>query len=217
MIKLILMIAGSFLFFSCGVKENVDLILINGNILTMDSASSRAEAVAVRNGKIIGVGTNDQIRNNFASMRIEDLKGKTVLPGFIDAHLHLLSLGRFLQRLNLKSTRSYQDVVDSVRNRAAMTPKKRWMQGRGWDQNLWPEKDFPTNEKLNSVSADHYVVLRRVDGHAVLVNNNVLKIAGIHSNTPDPEGGKIVRDRGGNPTGVLIPSQAFLSTLQGKC
>ncbi len=198
------------LFFTCGcgVRENADLILLNGNVITLDSSDSRVEALAIRNGRIIATGSNLDIRSRYASMRAEDLEGSTVLPGFTDSHIHMLSLGRFLERLSLKETRSYTDVLDSVRQRAAVTPKNRWIHGRGWDQNLWPDKNFPSNETLNAVSRDHYVLLKRVDGHAVLVNDNVLNLAGISPKTPDPPGGKILRDAHGKPTGVLIDNAA---------
>lgn len=203
--KRILFLCSAFwIVVSCGIKENADLLLINGNILTMDSAQTKSEALAIRNGRILSVGTSDQIRKQYIGTQTINLEGATVLPGLTDGHIHMRTLGRFLQRLNLKHTKSYQDLLDSVRGRLQRTPSNRWIIGRGWDQNRWPDRRFPDHRPLSALSPDHFVVLTRVDGHAVLVNEKVIRLARIDASTPDPPGGQIIRYPDGTPTGLLI-------------
>ncbi|MCP2597893.1 amidohydrolase, partial [Candidatus Aminicenantes bacterium AC-335-L06] len=144
--------------------------------------------------KLIGVQT-----------KVIDLTGKTVVPGFIDAHIHFLGLGNTKRILNLVGTTSKEEIVKLVKNRILKEGEGKWILGRGWDQNDWPIKEFPTRWDLDSVSPKNPVVLRRIDGHALWVNSLVLKKAGITKQTPDPKGGKILRDpETGKPTGVLI-------------
>lgn len=196
---------------SCGLRENADLLLFNGRIVTVDEKNPTAEAVAVRDGRIIDVGQNEAIRSKYVASRVEDLKGAAVFPGFIDAHLHVNGLGRLLMELNLVETASYEEVLRLVDARVKDSPKSNWIIGRGWDQNDWNVKEFPTAQKLDAVSGDYYVILKRIDGHAVIVNTKLLKAAGITRDTPDPPGGSIVRDPLGNPTGVLIDNAKYLA------
>lgn len=192
------------LLFSCGTKENADLLLIRGNIVTLNEKSPKAEAVAIRGGKIIDVGTGDALKKKYVATRIEDLHGATVLPGLIDAHLHIMGLGRSLMELNVIGVTRSDEIVSMVAQKTKTAAKGKWIKGRGWDQNLWASKEFPTGSQLDAVSPDHYVILTRVDGHAVWVNRKVMDAAGISKNTKDPDGGKIIRDSSGNPSGVLI-------------
>lgn len=200
----LLYLLAALLTTSCSIRENVDLILYNGKIVTVDSLNSVVQALAVRDGRIIATGADKDIRSQYASMKQENLQGALVLPGFTDAHLHLRSLGQFLSRLNLLETKSYDELVAEVADRIRQNPDAKWIFGRGWDQNRWQPNVFPDNKKLSAVTPDNYVVLKRVDGHALLVNDRVLRLAGISERTADPAGGKILRDALGKPTGVLI-------------
>ncbi len=185
--------------------DQADLVLRGGKIITVDAKNSRAEAVAVKGDKIIYVGAERGAAAFVGEKtKVYDLKGATVVPGLIDSHGHLLGLGQSLRQLNLVGTISYEQIVEMVAKRARETPRGQWILGRGWDQNDWPEKSFPTHHKLSEVSPDHPVLLERIDGHASLANKKALEIAGVNRNTPDPPGGKIHRDKTGEPTGVLI-------------
>ena len=195
----------------CGLKENADLLLINGRVITVNDKNPNAEAVAVRDGRIIEAGNTEALLSKYVALQTEDLKGAAVFPGFIDAHLHMNGLGRSLMELNLVGTTSYDDILKLVEMRVKSAPKNEWITGRGWDQNDWSVKEFPTAEKLNACSGNYYVMLKRIDGHALLVNRKVLTAAGITNNTPDPPGGLIVRDAQGNPTGVLIDNAKYLA------
>ncbi len=194
----------------CGLKENADLLLYNGRVVTVDDKNPTAEAIAVRDGRIIEVGSSDVLRNKYIAHRAEDLKGACVFPGFNDAHLHMNGLGRRIMELNLVGTRSYDEIVHLVDARVQSAPKNPWILGRGWDQNDWTVKEFPTADKLNAVSGNYYIALKRIDGHAVLVNKKTLEAAGITRHTPDPAGGAILRDTNGDPTGVLVDNATLL-------
>jgi hypothetical protein len=198
------------LFTGCGLKENADLLLLNGRVITVDEANPTAEAVAVRDGRIVEIGKSEVILSKYIAPRVEDLKGACVLPGFIDAHLHMNGLGRRVMELNLVGTRSYEEILQMVDAKVRSAPKNEWILGRGWDQNDWAVKEFPTAEKLNTVSGNYYALLKRIDGHAVLVNQKVLDAAGITRHTRDPVGGSILRDASGNPTGVLVDNAIML-------
>jgi len=185
-------------------KENADLILINATVYTLNDSLPKAEAVAIRDGRILAVGSTKEIQERYVSTTIKNCNNMSIIPGLTDAHLHLLGLGRALQRVELDGTTSFEEVLSKLRTKVAATPAGRWIQGRGWDQNDWTKKDFPTNAELNTFSADHFVFVKRVDGHAALTNKRALAAAGITKATPDPPGGRIIRDRHGEPTGILI-------------
>jgi predicted amidohydrolase YtcJ len=182
-----------------------DLIVHDARIHTVDAARPLARAMAIRDGRIVFVGSErEALSLRGTKTRLLDLDGKTVIPGMIDAHAHLLGLGQGLQTLDLRGTTSFDAVIAKVvERRAAITPG-RWIVGRGWDQNDWADTRFPEHATLSAQTADHPVLLERVDGHAVLVNAAALKAAGINRDTPDPEGGRIERDAEGEPTGVLV-------------
>ena len=186
--------------------EPAALILTNAVVHTVDPNRPLAEAVAIAGDRILFVGSErGALLHRGARTQVIDLEGHTVVPGFIDAHAHLAGLGDQLQVLDLVGTTSYEEIVELVRARVQGAPEGRWIRGRGWDQNDWSDTRFPTNEALSAVSPNNPVYLRRVDGHAALVNARVLEMAGIARDTPDPEGGRIVRDADtGEPTGVLV-------------
>jgi len=191
-----------------------DLVIRNAVIRTANVHQARASAMAVRHGRIIQIGNEPSVEPLIgAGTRVLDLHGLTVLPGLIDSHGHVLSLGKLLVEVNVTGAASYEAVVESVRARAARTPPGEWIQGRGWDQNRWPGKSFPVHAALTAAVPDHPVALRRVDGHALLVNRRALELAHITRDTPDPQGGEIVRDEQGEPTGVLVDKAEDLVTV----
>lgn len=182
-----------------------ELALINGNFYTMDPNHPRAEAVAIRGDRFVAVGENETILALLGpEKRVVDLGGETVVPGFIDAHIHFLAYGLSLREIDLTNTPSLEMALDRVRQRAGQTPPGQWLTGRGWDQSVWGDGAFPTAAHLDSISTEHRVFLRRKCGHAGWANSLALQMAGITQATPDPDGGEIVRDSAGQPTGILL-------------
>lgn len=192
--------------------QSVDRLYVNATIYTMDDSGTVADAIAVSGGSIVGVGTMDELQERFSPKEVVDLEGKTVLPGFIDAHAHLLSLGFARMTLDLVGSPSESHIASLVQEHVASSAPGGWIRGRGWDQNLWTSKRFPTHRVLDPVSQDHPVFLERIDGHAGWANARAMEEAGITDKTKDPQGGKIVRDAQGNPTGVFIDAAMDLVT-----
>ncbi len=188
------------------------MLIINAKVYTVDAQNSVADAIAIRGSKIAAVGATNDLRKRYDSDSILDAGGKTVVPGFIDSHGHVSGLGSSLVELNLVGTTSVQQIADMVAKKALSSQPGQWIRGRGWDQNIWPsktrEKPFPNASMLDKSSPDNPVVLFRVDGHAVWLNSQALAIveAGPESNPllADVDGGRIVRDAGGKPTGIFI-------------
>jgi hypothetical protein len=209
-LSLVVVVSFFVLLFNRILPETADTLYVNGIVYTMDGGSSVAGAIAVRGDRIVGVGDQKELADRFESRAIIDLGGKAVFPGFIDAHAHFLSLGIARITVDLVGTRSEQDVARHVRQRAEQVGEGVWIRGRGWDQNDWPVKRFPNHSVLDRVAPKNPVYLTRVDGHAAWVNQVALDIAGVTKETPDPYGGKIIRDASGNPTGVLIDSAKAL-------
>jgi predicted amidohydrolase YtcJ len=188
-----------------------DLVLYGARVYTVDDKLPTAEAVAIRGDRIAAVGTSvDILKLKGPATRVIDVHGATILPGLQDAHGHFTGLGESLQTLDLRSTTSYDQVVDIVRGRTSRTRPGDWILGRGWDQNDWQNKEFPTHEKLDAVSPDNPVYLTRIDGHAGLANGNAMQRAGMTRNSKDPDGGRIIRTAAGEPTGVLIDRAQML-------
>ena len=182
-------------------KISVDAIFINGKVYTVDEEFARAEAFAIKDGKFIGVGLTDSIQANYKSGQIHDLKGKTVLPGLIDAHCHFFRFGQSLQNVNLVGAQSYDEVIQRIIDFQTDNPSE-FIYGRGWDQNDWVVKEFPNKQKIDSLFPDIPVVLQRIDGHALLVNQKALDLAKI-DNTTITEGGEVIKENN-QITGVLI-------------
>ena len=190
--------------------EEADLILVNGIVLTMADEPAQTQAVAVRDGVIMAVGDNDDIEALAGSQteRI-DLDGRMLLPGFIEGHGHFLGFGEALMTLDLQGTQSFAEVVDLVEQAVADAAPGEWITGRGWHQENWDESSadvvdgVPSHQPLSDVSPDNPVFLTHASGHAALVNQNALGVAGIDARTPNPTGGEIVRDEDDNPTGFL--------------
>jgi predicted amidohydrolase YtcJ len=178
------------------------MLLVNGNILTMDPKHPSAQAIAIAGDRILRVGTNKEILalRGRGSTSI-NLKGATVLPGFTDCHIHLIWYGFSLSAVDLRDARSIEDMKRLVAERAPQA--KGWIQGRGWDQEKFAEKRYPRRQDLDEASPDKPVTLGRVCGHVCVVNTVALKEAGITSQTPNPEGGVIDRDASGEPTGIF--------------
>jgi len=192
---------------ACGQKTEAGLLLYNGKIYTVDSNFSIKEAMAVKDGKILATGSNDEIKKTYTSENMIDLQGGIIYPGFIDAHCHFYGLALMLQQADLKGATSFNMVVERLKaHQTKLHPK--WLLGRGWDQNLWEDKNFPDNTMLDENFPDIPVVLTRIDGHAVIANTKALKFAGINTTT-QIEGGKILK-KNGKLTGVLIDKAADL-------
>jgi predicted amidohydrolase YtcJ len=191
-------------------RASADLIVTGATIHSVDDANASPEAFAVRGGRFVLVGsTADVMKLQGAATRMLDLSGKTVLPGIVDAHLHLTQLGLSLHEVRLFGVPSVDEVI-RVTVAFAKTSPDRWILGEGWDQNLWPGEAFPTHERLSAALPDRPVALERVDGHALFVNATAMQLAGVTKATPDPPGGRIVRDAAGSPTGVFIDNAASL-------
>lgn len=195
------------------------LLLLNGSFYTMDTDRPRARAVALdrTSGRIVAVGDEAEIRALAGPLTDTlDLKGRTVLPGFVDAHTHLLSFARERSEVNLTGTHSEDEAVERARARAAQTPAGEWVRGRHWDKNIWPGANFPTRASLDAAIPDHPVALRSYDGHSLWVNSAALRLAGITADAPDPVGGVIARDGTGQPTGMLFEGGA-MSLVDSVC
>ncbi len=182
-----------------------DLVLINAKVYTANDARPTASALAVRAGHIIYVGTDGgALALKGPATQTVDAGGRTVIPGMTDAHAHLLGLAEALRQVDLNGTATYEEVIARVVAKAKSARPGVWLGGRGWDQNDWPVKNFPTHDALSRAIPDNPVVLGRVDGHALLANAAAMKAAGVTRDTKDPTGGRIERDASGEPTGVFV-------------
>jgi len=190
-------------FLSGIAQADTALHNINGYTSTNDGMESFTVLIFDDSGRIIATGDDELIAAYPAATRL-DGDGKTVLPGLTDAHAHVLGLGLLKTSLNLQGSSSVEDAVANIRGYVDANPSARWILGRGWNQVIWPVQEFPTAAHIDAVVSDRPVWLRRVDGHAGWANSAALKIAGIESDTPDPVGGKIIRDGNGHATGVLV-------------
>jgi predicted amidohydrolase YtcJ len=195
-------------FGSPPARAQVDFVVVNANVYTVDRDVPRAEAFAVVEGRFGTVGTNEAVRSQHPNARVIDLGGLTVVPGLIDAHAHLMGLGTSMLQADLMGARSVSEIVERLREFEARLSDEAWLTGRGWDQNNWPEARFPTRADLDAAFPDRPVWLRRVDGHAAWANTAALEAAGMAGirSADDPEGGVILRDAAGEPTGVFIDS-----------
>jgi predicted amidohydrolase YtcJ len=185
--------------------QAADLVVTNARIYTVDDTHPFVDAMAVRGGRVVYVGpARGALTFKGPATRTIDLGGRTVVPGFTDAHVHLLDLGQALRSVDLVGTKSFDEVVQRVAERAKSAPPGTWIQGHGWDQNDWGDTRFPTHDKLSAAVPNHPVVLSRVDGHALLANAAAMKAAGVTAASRDPSGGRIERDPSRAPTGVFV-------------
>lgn len=199
----------------CGISVSAgagSLLLINGNIYTVDETQPRAEAVVAIDGRISFVGRSaDARRIAPADATLIDLHGRTAVPGLTDAHAHLEDIGLRELAFDLEDTSGVADLKSRLQQRVADTKPGEWITGRGWIESRWTPPVFPTRADLDAVAADRPVVLERADGHAVIANSLALKLAGIDRNTANPPGGEILKDaKTGEPTGMLIDNAMTL-------
>lgn len=188
-------------------QKNADLIIKNAKIYTVNNNFDVAEAMAVSEGKILAVGKNAEILKKFKSKNIQNLQGKTVFPGFIDAHCHFTGYATDKWKCELWGTKSWDEVISRITEYSKNAPME-WLYGRSWDQNDWPVKEFPNKEKLDQLFPNRPVYLKRIDGHAAIANQKALDIAGIDLNTK-LNGGEI-EQKNGKLTGVLIDNAMLL-------
>lgn len=187
---------------SCGGPKKVDTLVVNGVIYTVDSSFSSVQAMAIKDGIIVATGTDAEILAAYTAPEKIDAKGQAVYPGFIDAHAHFVGYGKSLFQVDLFGTTSWEEAVERVKIFAAAHPELAWIEGRGWDQNKWPGKKYPTNALLNSLFPNTPVVLQRVDGHAAIANQKAFDMAGVKPGQTIV-GGE-VETKNGVLTGVLI-------------
>jgi predicted amidohydrolase YtcJ len=186
--------------------KTADLVLMNGNIVTVDKSNPRAEALAVKGDTIVAVGSYEEIKAYIDKQqtKIIDLQGKLALPGFNDSHVHFVDGGHALMSISLDGVTSLEEIQRRVRERIKDKNEGEWITGGGWDQEILPGKRWPTKELLDEVAPNNPVALSRICGACTLVNSYVLRISGIAKDTPNPPGGVIVKDPGtGEPTGIL--------------
>ena len=188
-----------FLIISFG-KNEVDLVVINAKIYTVNDQFSIAKSMAIKNGEIIDIDI-DNLDSKYNSKKIIDLAGQTIIPGIIDSHCHFYNLGLDQQVVDLRETKSFEEIIQRLKNYELKNDTDVIL-GRGWDQNDWDKKSFPVNTKLNEEFKNKLVVLERIDGHAYIVNDNVLELSGIDKNTLVRGGLVLLKDD--KPTGVLI-------------
>lgn len=202
----ILLVACFLLMIAPTARAQADLVVHGARIYTVDDERPQAEAMAVRDGRILMVGSDADVLGAYPDAARLDVQGQTVLPGLIDAHAHLMGLGETLMQVDLVGAASKADVLERLRAFAATLPEEAWLTGRGWDQNDWPEQRFPTRADLDAAFPERPVWLVRVDGHAAWANTAALRAAGLDRirQAADPEGGRIVRDAQGDPTGVFV-------------
>jgi len=197
-------VAGTPIAASAAPGRRADLIVTAATIRTGDPSLPFAQSFAVRDGRIALVGSRQDVRALYGpGTQSLDLGNAVVWPGLIDAHLHFLAVGLALHEVDLAHVTSYEEVV---RRTVAFANGSRdpWIVGDGWDQNLWPDKQFPNHAALSAAIPDRPVVLHRVDGHALLANAKAMALAGVTASTAEPSGGRILRDASGAPTGVFV-------------
>jgi len=186
---------------ACKFRQKVNLIVHHATIYTADEKFSMQQAMAINDGKIVAIGTNDDILKTYDAAEMLDAKDKPIYPGFIDAHCHFTGYATDMWKLNVTATSSFEDIIDAVKIYAA-TAKTTWLYGHGWDQNDWAIKEFPVKDKLDSLFPDRPVFLKRIDGHAALANQKALDIAGITASTIIAGGN--IELANGKLTGILV-------------
>ena len=191
------------LFISCTTNKQIDLIVYNAKVYTVDSLFSTVEAFAVNNGVIVELGDSQDLLNKYDAKEKLDVEGKFIYPGFYDAHAHFFMLAEGMDEVNLVGSRSFDEVLERLKAYASANPDKKWIIGNGWDQNLWEIKDFPTKDSLDKYFPNIPIYLTRVDYHAALANTSALQKASLDS-AYFVEGGVISVNEEGLPDGILI-------------
>jgi predicted amidohydrolase YtcJ len=188
-------------------KFEADIVITNANIHTMDSNRTIARSIAISGGKIVAIGSDADTKSLMGpNTRVIDAGGKLVLPGFNDAHVHLLETGAQLSSVDLRSSKSPQEFVQRLKDFVAKQPKGRWILGGQWDHENWTPNDLPTAAMIDAVTPDNPVFINRLDGHMALANSLAMKMAKVDKNTPDIAGGMVVRSADGTPTGIFKDS-----------
>ena len=190
-------------------REAADLLVTNATVYTVDSAFAKAEAFVVKEGRFVAVGKAADLKNRFQAAQEIDAKGQFIYPGFYDAHCHFAGYATGLANADLTGTTSWPAVVARLTAHRLAHPGTAWLQGRGWDQNDWPTKQFPTKDTLDQLFPNTPVLIRRVDGHAALANQRALELAGVTVGTPI-SGGTIGHDKQGRLTGLLVDNAVQL-------
>ena len=195
-------------------EPEAEILFKNGNIYTVNDAKPRAEAIAIKYGKIVFAGTNaDAKKYEVKGVKVIDLKGATVVPGLTDAHYHFSGVGFREMNLNLEGTTSLEDFLAKVKARVDKAKSGEWVTGRGWIETFWKPPTFPTRSDLDKISPNNPVFLTRADGHGSVANSAALKIAGVNKDTENPFGGEIMKDsKTGEPNGMLLDRAQGLVT-----
>ncbi len=194
------------LLMGCNEKKDHAFILhnINGYTLLSDGNLHEFEAIAVQDGRVVETGEAESLIESYPRFQTKDGGGHTLLPGLIDAHAHVMGLGIRELDLDLSGIRSLEETLEAIEQFADENPEREWITGRGWNQVLWGYDEFPAAADIDRVVTDRPVYLTRVDGHAAWVNSKALELAGIDRDTPDLQGGVILRDNDGEATGILV-------------
>lgn len=197
---------GAAVLSSCaGSGQRADIVLKNGVIATVDSSFTLAEAVAMKNGRIVYTGSSAGAKRFIGSKtRVVDLAGRIALPGLIDAHAHFAGYAASLVKLDFRGTKSFDEIADMVADEAKKLKPGEWVLGRSWDQNDWPVQDMPTHEALDRAAPENPVWLVRIDGHAGVANTAAMKLCGVDARSKSPSGGEILKKKDGTPSGTFI-------------
>ncbi len=206
-LKILLFVCTSLLFIACSQKDQVDLLVTGATIKTVDSSFTNAEAMVIKQGKIIAVGSQESLLSRFEPKNVQNFKGGFIYPGIMDAHCHFYGLGMFMQMVDLTGCTSFEEVVKRCKEFQAKKPGQVLL-GRGWDQTKWKENEFPNNQFLNEAFPTTPVMLKRVDGHAAIANNAALSLAGLSIKT-QVSGGELLLFKG-KLSGVLIDNAVDL-------
>ena len=207
-----------------GQLQTAELVLVGGNIYTVDASRPYAEAIAVDAGRIVAVGSDQAIAAYVGSeTQVIDLKGKFAMPGFIEGHAHFMGLGESKMMLNLHQAKTWNEIVLQVENATRITPPGEWIIGRGWHQSKWdhvpsPNVDgYPTNFEMNLATPDHPVLLTHASGHMSFANEYAMRLAGVDTDTANPKGGEIVKDENGKPIGIFRETaQALIQKIKTR-
>ena len=183
---------------ACEGQEYADLILINGNIATLDPKKANVNAIAIKDGRILKLGSDLEIQkfNDGNATKVIDLEGRFTMPGFIEGHGHFSGLGASLINLNFLNTKNWQEIVDMVAEKVKNSEPGEWIEGRGWHQEKWNQAldrqvlGYPYHDKLSEISPDNPVILRHASGHGLIANSKAMEIAGVNRETPNPSGGE---------------------------
>ena len=222
MVNRILFFFFLFSFFSCQPTEQnfADVVLINGTIATVDEKNPQVEAIAIRDGRVLKLGSTATIQKLANEQtQVIDLKGNFAMPGFIEGHGHFSGIGTTLQNLNFIKSKSWEEIVAIVGEKVKTAEPGEWITGRGWHQEKWEGElskqvlGYPYHDKLSEVSPDNPVMLRHASGHGLIANEQAMKIAGVSKETPNPNGGEIVRDSRGEAIGVF--EETAMSVIGG--